>query len=232
MVTRKEFPSRAVAALLAVAMICSACAPSIVQIKPPYHGKLRPGDGVKVLDKSGVLHSGRIVYLDNDVIVLRTPKQTISNNPVKEAKFGVSMRWDTIKAVKVAGTLDSQRKLISNEEIRVNRRTNLRQKLMANVGVLGLAASFLIGSAIQDRMAPADPANLTGNHGKARFTFWATTLLGTAASVGVGYKVGSMLDDRRAIDRIERARAELRRKAMETASRANTESVYGTPVSQ
>ena len=179
-----------------------------------------------------MLHSGRVVYLDAKVVVLRTPRQTITNSPVKSAKFGTSIPWETVKSIRVAGTLDSQNKLISNEEIRINRRTNLRQKMMANMGLLGLATSFLIGSAIQESMAPADPANLTGNHGRARFSFWTTVLAGTAASIGAGYRMGKLLDNKYSVNRIERARADLRRKQVETASIPEHEGVYGRPIAK
>lgn len=224
--------TRMAALLLAAAIVCSACASSVVQIRPPYAQKLRPGDGVKVTTKKGTLFSGRVLYLDSNVLILRTPRQTITEKPVKTARFGQSIPWETIGTLRVAGTLDSQKKLISNEEIRINRRTNLRQKLMANVGLLGLATSFLIGASIQEHIAPADPDNLVGNHGHARFSFWSTVLLGTAASVGIGYKVGDILDNRQAIDRIERFRVEARQKGTETALGPGEETVFGRPLAR
>ena len=222
---------RIIVSTLAVSITLSACAPSVVQIKPPFQKKLRPGDGVKITDRSGTLHSGRIVYLDNKVLVIRTPRQTLSDKPVKSVKFGTSIPWETIAKVRVAGTLDSQRKLISNEEIRINRRTNLRRKLAANVGLLGLATSFLIGSAIQESIAPADPANHTGNHGRARFAFWSTVLAGTAASAYVGYRLGWFIDTQGAIERIERSRATSSAVELKTASfKRQEQEVFGSPI--
>jgi len=225
-------PWRITALMLAAVFLFSACASSVVQIREPFKAKLRPGDGVKILGKNGTLYSGRITYLDDRVVILRTPKQTVTNSPVKVAKFGTSIPWETIKSIKVAGTLDSQRKLISNEEIRVNRRTNLRRKLMANVGLLGLATSFLVGSAIQEQIAPADPQNLTGNHGKARFSFWSTVLAGTAASVAGGYKLGQFLDNQKAVERIERFRAEARMNEQNKTKEVTERRVSGTPLVQ
>ncbi len=214
---------------LVAALIVSSCAPSIVQIREPYFQKLRPGDGVKIRVKSGTLHAGRVVYLDQKVVVIRTPRQRITDNPVRASRFGTTIPWETIHSLKVAGTLDSRRKLISNEEIRINRKTNLREKLMVNAGLLGLATSFLIGAAIQEHMAPADPNNLTGNHGRARFTFWSVMLGGTAASVVAGRQIGSYLDDRRAIGWIERSRALLRAQR-DSLNLTNEATPYGTPL--
>lgn len=171
-----------------------------------------------------------MVYLDQKVIVIRTPKQRIANNPVQVAQFGTTIPWETIHSLKVAGTLDSQRKLISNEEIRVNRKTNLKDKLKVNSGLLGLAAGFLIGSAVQDRMAPADPANLTGNHGRARFAFWTILLGGGAAGVGLGHEVGGRLDIQKAIKRIEHDRA-LSRVKQDSVNITRQSGPLGTPLS-
>ena len=218
-----------IALALALTLITASCASSVVQIRPPYYEKLRAGDGVKIREKDGTLHAGRVGYLDKKLIVIRTSKQKIANNPVKVTQFGTSIHWETIHSLKVSGTLDSQRKLISNEEMRVHRKTNLKDKLKVNSGLLGLAAGFLIGSAVQDRMAPADPANLTGNHRRARFAFWTVLLGGTAAGVGIGHEVGSILDSQKAINRIERSRAQLRAQ-QDSTSRNTQKGPLGRPL--
>ncbi len=199
--------------LMAALLFGTACAPSVVQIRAPYHQKLRPGDGVKIMVKDGTIFSGRVTYVDQAVIVVRTPKQTIQRHPVQSARFGTSIPWETVHRVRVAGTLDKDGALVSNEEIRVNRKSQLNQKMMLNIGLLGAAASFLIGAAVQDNIAPADPNNLVGNHGKARLSFWSILLAGSAASLYGGYKAGDQMDQSRAVDRIERFRARLREEA-------------------
>lgn len=199
-----------IAVVLSAALILASCAPTIVQVKRPYHTKVRPGDGVKVLTKDGTTFSGRVTYVDQSLVVIVTPKQVIQRHPVESARFGTSIPWETVHTIRVAGTLDSDGRLISNEEIRVNRKSNLRQKMLINVGLMGLAAGFLAGARIQESIAPADPTNLKGSHGKGRLAFW-TTVLGTSGlGLAGGYKLGSYMDRGRAIDRIERFRARLK----------------------
>ena len=188
-----------------------ACAHrSVVQVKPPYQQKVRPGDGVKITMMNGTRYAGRVVYVDKSVAVIRTPAQTSEDNPVKSVKLGTTIRWEEVKTVKVAGTLDSQGKLISNEEIRVSRRTNSRLKMVFNVGLLGSFVSFLAATAIQDAVSPASTDPSKDSHGKARFWFWTTWGAGTAASAYLGQQYGRYIDWRRSVDRIERRRASAR----------------------
>lgn len=198
--------TRSFALLLAVALLSMSCAQSIVAIRPPYTGKLRVGDGVKVTDTSGVIHTGRVVFLDRSVIVVRTPKQVITEKPVVEARFATTIRWDDVRKITVAGVLDSEGQLISNEEIRVNLRTNDRRNYAVNIGMLGSAVSFLGAAAIQGAISPADTDLSSDSHGAGRVGFWSAWAAGTALSGYLGWRLGDRQDRRRSIARIERDR--------------------------
>ena len=208
---------KAVSLALCALLILSACAREVVQIKPPYDKKVRVGDGIKATTTDGTIHSGRVVYVDRNAVVIRTPRQTLEEHPVKASKFGTTIPWKDVRWIKIAGTLDSQGKLISNEEIRVNRRTKKNRNLLINVGLLGVAASFATAVYVQDRISPASADLSRHNHGKARIAFWSTWVGGAVASAVLGYRLGDHLDRRRAIARIERLRAELRDALTEAA---------------
>ncbi len=213
---------------LCASLILASCAPSVVQIRPPYPDKVRPGDGVKVSLKSGKEVSGRVTYVDGSVMVVRTPKQTVSETPVKETRFGTTITWPEVTAIKVAGTLDSTSRLISNEEIRINHRTNHRRNFTVNLGLLGSAAAFLIASSLQDQVAsPFDPSK---DHARGRATFWTTWLLGSTAAATGGYYLGRQIDRSKAIQRIERLRAQLRRSTQDSMRASYSKSVFGTPL--
>ena len=215
---RSSSPVVKIAAVaLCLAVCLQACAHnSVVQIRPPYAQKVQPGDGVKITTLDGTLHSGRVSYTDRSVLVIRTPKQIKTEHPVKSAKFGTTIRWDEVKTVKIAGTLDSRGKLISNEEIRVNRRTNSRRKMALNVGLLGSLASFLIATRVQDGVSPASTDASNDNHGVGRFWFWTTWVAGTAGSTYGGRLLGTHMDWRRSVDRIERQRLALRQSLVDS----------------
>ena len=210
---RQSSPSYAVkglALLLCVLLASSGCSRlSVVQIRPPYPEKVHPGDGVKITTEDGTRYSGRVVYVDRAAVVIRTPRQTITKNPVISARYGTTIPWEKVRSIRVAGTLDSRGKLISNEEIRINRRTNLYRKLPINIGLLGLAASFLIAAHVQDNISPTSADAPLGRHSRGRMAFWTIWVGGTLGSVFLGHQVGAHLDRRRAIDRIERDRKAL-----------------------
>ena len=198
-----------ICALLVFTVPLVSCT-SYVVIAPPYPTKLRIGDGVKILMKDGTIYSGRTVYLDQGSIVLRTPKQTKTQRPVEVARFGTTIPWQDVVTVKVSGTLDSQKKLISNEEIRINHRSHHRRNMLTNMGILGTTISFLGATFVQDRVAPISLTGSNTGHTKGRIAFWSTFILGSATSVMLGYKTGQYLDRQVAITRIERFRAQLR----------------------
>ncbi len=79
--------SRGLALFLCLAITLAGCGHSVIQVRPPYHQKLRIGDGVKITVGDGTLHAGRVVYVDKSIIVIRTPRQTITNHPVKSARW-------------------------------------------------------------------------------------------------------------------------------------------------
>ena len=214
--------------LLSVCILLTSCGPSIVQIKPPYPSKIRPGDGVKIVLKSCKKVSGRATYVDATVIVIRTPEQRVAENPVKEAQLGTTVAWLEVETVKVAGTLDSTHRLISNEEIRINHRSNHKRNFAVNVGLLGTAAAFLIASGFQDRVSsPFDPKQ---DHVRGRTTFWVTWLTGSMAAATGGYYFGRHLDRGKAIQRIERLRAGLRRSYQDSMQAGRAQSIYGSPI--
>lgn len=200
---------------------------SHVVIAPPYPTKLRIGDGVKLLMKDGTVYAGRTVYLDQASIVIRTPKQTKTQSPVEVARFGTTISWKDVVNVKVSGTLDSQKKLISNEEIRINHRSNHRRNMLTNIGLLGTTISFLGASFLQDKVAPISLTGSNSGHTKGRIAFWSTFVLGSTASLLFGYKTGQYLDRQVAITRIERFRAQLRQVA--EASQDSTKNVQPPP---
>ena len=187
---------------LCLALILPGCA-TVVQIQPPFGPKVRPGDGVKVTMKDGTLISGRVTYVDNAVIVVRTPRQTMMVSPVKMGRFGTTIQWVKVRQVKVAGTLDSQGRLISNEEIRVNHRSKNQRIFTINIGLLGTAASFLAGVRVQDSISPASTDLPTHRHNAGRVGFWMIWIGGSLASLASGYLLGDYLDRRKAIERIE-----------------------------
>ena len=211
---------------LTLLITLSGCASHVV-ISQPYHEKLRVGDGVKLLSKDGTVHAGRIVYLDRASVVIRTPKQIKTQRPVEMAQFGTTVPWSEVVGIKVAGTLDSQRTLISSEEIRVNQRTNHRRNFAVNIGLLGLGASFLTGVYIQDRISPA--TSLTAPHNQGRLAFWAAFAGGSLASAFLGYKIGDYRDRHIAITRIERQRTLLREAAGFAADSLRTPSQIFPP---
>jgi hypothetical protein len=211
--------SKGISIALCLILFASGCGTAVVQIRAPFHPKLRNGDGVKITTSDGIIHSGRIVYIDNSVIVIKTPKQVIVEKPVKTSKFGTTIPWESVKQVKVAGTLDGNKKLISNEEIRINRRTNSRRNMGINIGLLGMAVSFLAGVRIQDSVSPASIDPTIDSHGRARIAFWTTFIGGTVASILTGYKIGERMDRQRSIDRIERFRVNLRKAQGDTLAR-------------
>jgi len=209
-----KYPSKSklsisICLLLALTLPFISCA-SFVVIAPPYPSKLRIGDGVKILMKDGTVYSGRTVYLDQASIVIRTPKQTKTQRPVEVARFGTTIPWTDVATVKVSGTLDSQKKLISNEEIRINHRSNHRRHMLTNIGLLGTTISFLGAAFIQDQIAPISLTGTNSGHAKGRVAFWSTFILGSTTSAILGYKTGQYLDRQVAITRIERFRAQLR----------------------
>jgi len=183
---------------------------SFVVITPPYPTKLRVGDGVKLLMKDGTVYSGRTIYLDQASIVIRTPKQIKTQRPVEVARFGTTVPWAEVVNVKVSGTLDSQKKLISNEEIRINHRSHHRRNMLTNFGILGTTLSFLGASFLQDQIAPTSLTGTNSGHTKGRIAFWSTFVVGSTVSAMLGYKTGQYLDRRVAITRIERFREQLR----------------------
>ena len=211
---------KGLATLLCLALMLPACTREVIQIREPYHEKIRIGDGVKIMTTKGTLYSGRVVYVDRSAVVIRTPRQTISDHPVKKARFGTTIPWQEVRTVKVAGTLDSQRKLISNEEIRVNRRTNIARKWLVNIGLLSIATSFSIAVRVQDDVSPASTDLTRHSQGKARLAFWSTWIGGSLTGAILGYRLGSHLDRKRSIRRIERQRADMREAAADTLARA------------
>lgn len=151
---RSSAAHRFAALAVACVFVLTSCASSIVTIRPPYPEKLLEGDGVKITGKDGTLYAGRVIYVDRKVVVLRTPKQTISENPVKTARFATTIPWSEVTKVRVAGVLDRKGRLISNEEIRIKRRTKDWRNYAINIGLLGLVGSFVLGVAIQDAVSP------------------------------------------------------------------------------
>lgn len=186
---------------------------SYVVIGKPYTNKLRIGDGIKLILKDGTVYSGRVTYTDVVSVVIRTPKQIKSQSPVEVARFGTTIPWAEVVGVKVSGTLDSQGKLISNEEIRVNHRTNNRRNMLTNVGILGVSLSFLGATLIQDKVSPTNLNGGNESHLKGRVAFWSTFALGSVVSFVAGYKSGQYIDRQAAITRIERLREQLRKAA-------------------
>ncbi len=197
---------KGVAYILASILIFSGCAQNVI-ILPPYDQKLRVGDGVKLTVEDGTLHTGRIVYLDRASVVIRTPKQVISENPVRSVRFGTSIPWNEIRKIQVTGVLDSRKKLISNEEIRIKRRTNYRRNYAINFGLLGVATSFLFATRIQANISPTTADLSKHSPGKARLGFWSTWITGTVATAISAYMAGKKLDRMNTIHRIERERA-------------------------
>ena len=208
---------------LATLLVFSSCASHVV-ITKPYNEKLRIGDGVKLTVKDGTIHSGRIAYIDRGSVVIRTPKQKTSESPVQMARFGTTIPWSEVVRVQVSGTLDIQNKLISNEEIRVNRRTNNRRNLGINVGLLGASFSFLTGAYLQDKISPATTNISNYRHSQGRTVFWSTFLLGTLGSLALGYKWGDLQDRKISIARIERQRENVRQ-AIRRATEAQVDSL-------
>lgn len=192
--------------LLLIVVLPMVSCTSYVVISQPYSSKLRVGDGVKLVMKDGTVYSGRTIYLDQSSIVIRTPKQTKAKSPVEVARFGTTIPWKDVFQVKVSGTLDHKNKLISNEEIRVNHRSNHRRNMLTNIGLLGVSLSFLGGALIQDQIAPTNLTGSSSGHTKGRIAFWSTFILGSAATAFLGYKVGQQMDRQVAITRIERSR--------------------------
>ena len=103
--------------------------------------------------------------------------------------------------------MDSQRKFISSEEIRVNARTKHKRNYLINVGLLGLGLSFLAATWTQDRISPANTDLSIHHPTSARFAFWTILAGGTTGLALLGYSGGAFLDRRLAIERIERQRA-------------------------
>jgi hypothetical protein len=196
---------------LLIAVLPWVSCTSYVVIAPNYPAKLRIGDGVKLTMKDGTVYSGRAVYLDQASIVIRTPKQTKARSPVEVARFGTTVPWKDVVHVKVTGTLDRQGKLISNEEIRVNHRSNHRRHMLTNIGLLGVSISFLGAALMQGQVSPTNLTGPSTGHTKGRIAFWSTFILGSAASTFLGYKVGQNLDRQVAITRIERFREQLQK---------------------
>ena len=215
---RLSSPFRVTALLVGVALTLSSCASTVVQIRPPYAPKVRPGDGVKITKKDGTLLSGRATYVDRAIVVIRTPRQTIAKSPVTKTKFATTIRWEDVRSIKIAGTLDSQGRFVSNEEIRVNRRTNRFRKLALNIGLLGATASFLTAVQFQDSVSPPSTDPSFDRHTQARWAFWSTWIGGTLASAFLGYRLGTHLDRKGALTRIERQREQFR-KAMRDSVR-------------
>ena len=191
--------------LLAAALSVSGCA-SLVQIRPPYEQKLRIGDDVDVTVEGKSLH-GSVVYLDANGLVIKTGKVMHQYQPVKAYTFTTQLSWAEIRNIRVGGILDRRGKLISDEEIKVNRRTDYRRMLPFNLGLLGCAASFGLGVTIQDRYFPPLGQKPLSSLNKGRGIFWMTWMGGTMLSTAGGYLVGRILDRHHAIQRVERIRA-------------------------
>ena len=204
-------------------LVFSGCASQVI-ITKPYHEKLRIGDGIKLTVKDGTVHSGRIVYLDRGSVVIRTPKQKKAQRPVEVARFGSTVPWSEVVRVRVSGTLDNQNKLISNEEIRVNRRTNHRRNLGVNVGLLGSGLSFLLATYLQNKVSPATTDLSSNRHSLGRTAFWSTFILGSLGSLTAGYKAGTHWDSQVSIARIERQRDGIR-EALRKAAEAQSDSL-------
>jgi hypothetical protein len=180
----------------------------------------------------GTIYSGRVTYLDLGSVVIRTPKQTKTKRPVEVAKFGITVPWKDVVGVKVSGTLDSQGKLISNEEIRVNRRTNHSRNMLTNIGLLGLSLSFLGAAYVQDKVTPTSLTGVNSGHIKGRIAFWSTFSLGAAGSAALGLKMGQRMDRGVAITRIERFREQLRKLAEAKQDSVRLPSIYTSPESE
>jgi len=195
-------PLRApVALLLAVVLTASGCA-SVVQVRPPYERKVRIGDHVHVTVGDKIIH-GRVVYVDDRGLVVRTGKVVHQEHPVKAYTYTTQVAWGDVQRLRVNGVLDRRGKLIGEEEIRVNRRTGYRRSLMFNVGLLGFAASFGLGVAIQDRYFPPLGQKPISKLNDGRLAFWLTWVGGTALSAAGGRVVGALIDRRRAVERVE-----------------------------
>ncbi|MCZ6636524.1 MAG: hypothetical protein O7G87_24265 [bacterium] len=200
---------KTLAAALSFLLLFVSCTQNVI-LRAPFPEKLRIGDGVKIVTQDGTTHSGRIVYLDRAVVVIRTPTQISKKSPVKTEKFGTTILWKDVVQVKAAGTLDSQRKFISSEEIRVNARTRHKRNYLMNVGLLGLGLSFLTATWVQDRISPSNTDLSVHRPTLAQFAFWTTLAGGTAGMALLGYGGGAFLDRRLAMERIERRRAKNR----------------------
>lgn len=195
-------PLRApVALLLAVILAASGCA-SVVQVRPPYERKIRIGDQVHVTVGEKLLH-GRVVYVDNRGLVIRTGKVVHQKHPVEAYTYTTQVAWSDVQRLQVNGILDRRGRLIGEEEIRVNRRTGYRKSLMLNVGLLGFAASFGLGVVIQDRYFPPMGKKPISRLNDGRLAFWLTWMGGTILGATGGYVIGNLVDRRRAIERVE-----------------------------
>ena len=191
--------------VLLLAAALSGCA-SLVQIRPPYEQKLRIGDYVDVTVEGKSLH-GSVAYLDAKGLVIKTGKVMHQYQPVKSYTFTTQLSWAEVRRIRVGGILDRRGKLISDEEIKVNRRTGYRRMLPFNLGLLGFAASFGLGVAIQDRYFPPLGEKPISSLNRGRGMFWMTWMGGTLLSTTGGYFVGRILDRRHAIQRVEKIRA-------------------------
>ncbi len=190
--------------LLAAALSVSGCA-SQVQIRPPYEQKVRIGDNVDVTVGNKTFH-GSVVYLDASGLVMKTGKEVHQYEPVKMYTFTTQLSWAEIQRIRVSGILDRRGKLISEEEIRVNRRTSYRRMLPFNLGLLGCAVSFGLGVAIQDRYFPPLGQKPISKLNEGRAVFRLTWMGGTLLSTAGSYLAGRILDRRHAIQRVEKIR--------------------------
>lgn len=192
-------------ALFLVASLCLPGCASLVQLHPPYDQKIRIGDHVDVTtgDK---MYRGSVVYLDTEGLVIKTGKLVQQHSPVKTYTFTTQVSWSEVRRVRVRGILDRRGKLISDEEIKVNRRTTFRRALPFNIGILGCAASFGLGVFLQDRIFPPLGQKPLSSLNRGRAAFWLTWTGGTLFSTTGAYVVGRVLDRHRAILRVEKVR--------------------------
>ena len=192
------------ALLLAACLGPIGCA-SVVQIRPPYEKKVRIGDVVHATVEDKIIH-GSVVYADRKGLVIKTGKTVKQEHPVKAYSFTTQINWSEIQNLQVDGILDPQGKLISEEEIKVNKRTNFRKSLMLNTAIIGFGASFGLGVLIQDQVYPPLGGKPISKLNDGRGAFWMTWIAGTLISTLGGYAVGGHIDRQRAIDRVVQMR--------------------------
>ena len=186
--------------ILLLGCLLSGCSASVLRFGPESTAQLDLGEEIVLVRTDGTSVRGRIAYRDTEGVVLRTRRRSVRSDPVQVDRFTERLAWSEIQSVRVQGVMDGYGWIISEQRIAGSMGSAGRRNWSINLGLLGSAAGFILGTKVYDSVG-AEEASM--------MPFWPIWVGGTTVGGLGGYALGRILDRSWAIREIRGQRSRL-----------------------